>query len=139
MKNRSHKNGAHRIRRSLATIALVVAGVGAALTVPSAISPAPANAANYYGAIALSPSTGATGRALDYPDYSSASNAALSWCGYTDCKVVVRMRNACGAIAKSDSYWGYGWAADLYTAESNALYYSGGGYVYDWACTSGHL
>lgn len=48
------------------------------------------------------------------------------------------MRNACGAIAKGDSYWGYGWAASLYTAQSNALYYSGGGYIHDWACTSGH-
>ncbi|ALG84385.1 DUF4189 domain-containing protein [Gordonia phthalatica] len=127
-----------KIRKRLANAALVAAGVGAALTVPTIVNPAPAAAANYYGAIALSPSTGATGRALDYPDWSSASNAALSWCGYTDCQVVVRMRNACGAIAKSSGYWGFGWAADLYTAQSNALYNSGGGYVHDWACTSGH-
>lgn len=127
-----------KIRKRLATAALVTAGVGAALTVPTVVDPAPAAAANYYGAIALSPSTGATGRALDYPDWSSASNAALSWCGYTDCKVVVQMRNACGAIAKSTSYWGYGWASDLYTAQSNALYYAGGGHIHDWACTSGH-
>ncbi|GAA2387614.1 MULTISPECIES: DUF4189 domain-containing protein [Gordonia] len=126
------------LRKRLATAALVTAGVGAALTVPAAITPAPAHAANYYGAIALSPSTGATGRAIDYPDWSSASNAALSWCGYSDCQVVVQMRNACGAISKSSSYWGYAWGADLYTAESNALYYSGGGYIHDWACTSGH-
>jgi len=126
------------IRKRLAAAALVAVGFGTALTVPTVVDPAPAAAANYYGALALSPSTGATGRALDYPDWSSASNAALSWCGYTDCKVVVRMRNACGAIAKSNSYWGYGWAANLYTAQSNALYYSGGGYIHDWACTSGH-
>jgi len=126
------------IRRRLVTAALAVLGTGAALTVPTAIDPAPADAVNYYGALALSPSTGATGRAWDYPNSREANSAANGACGYTDCRVVASFVNGCGAIASSPSYWGYGWASDLYTAQSIALNYAGGGYVYDWLCTSGH-
>ncbi|WP_026918833.1 DUF4189 domain-containing protein [Gordonia shandongensis] len=127
-----------RIRQRLAAVTMVVAGVGAGLTVSATVDPAPAAAVNYYGALSLSPSTGATGRAWDYPDAVSANRAANGACGYTDCRVVTRMTNGCGAIAKGTSYWGYGAAADLYTAQANAIYYSEGGYVYDWLCTSGH-
>ncbi|MFC0315907.1 DUF4189 domain-containing protein [Gordonia phosphorivorans] len=126
------------IRARLTGAGLAVLGAASVLAVSSAIEPAPAQAANYYGALALSPSTGATGRAWDYSDTTSAQNAARTACGYSDCKVVVAMVNGCGAIARGDAYWGYGAADDLYTAQSYALYYSQGGYVYDWLCTSGH-
>ncbi|MEZ5212050.1 MULTISPECIES: DUF4189 domain-containing protein [unclassified Gordonia (in: high G+C Gram-positive bacteria)] len=126
------------IRKRLAVVGLAVLGAGTALTVSAVADPAPAHAYAYYGALALSPSTGATGRAWDYQDAASASSAAVGACGYTDCKVVVHIVNGCGAIASSPSYWGYGGASDLYTAQSNALYNAGGGYIYDWLCTSGH-
>lgn len=126
------------IRRRLVAAGLAALGAGAALGISSAVDPAPAHAYNYYGALALSPSTGATGRAWDYQDATSARNAANGACGYSDCRVVVSMVNGCAAIAKSPSYWGYGGAASLSTAQSYALYYAGGGYIYDWVCTSGH-
>ncbi|MFT4086835.1 MAG: DUF4189 domain-containing protein [Gordonia sp. (in: high G+C Gram-positive bacteria)] len=126
------------LRKRIISGALAVLGAGSALTVATVVEPAPAHAYSYYGAMSLSPSTGATGRAWDYPDSTSAQNAAMSVCGYSDCKIVVTMVNGCGAIAKGSDYWGYGWAPSLYRAQSNALYYSGGGYVYDWVCTSGH-
>ena len=127
------------IRKRLVTAGLIALGVGSALTVPTALDPAPADAAySYYGAMALSPSTGQVGRAWDYPSSSQASSAAVSACYYDDCKVVTRFVNGCGAIAKGTSYWGYGAAASLYEAQSYARYYSEGGYIYDWVCTTGH-
>ncbi|QRY63677.1 DUF4189 domain-containing protein [Gordonia sp. PDNC005] len=126
------------IRKRLATAGLIAVGVGSALTVPSIVDPAPAHAYSYYGAIALSPSTGQTGRAWDYDNSRDAANVAMSYCSYSDCKVVTEFVNGCGAIAKGTSYWGYGWASNLYDAESYARYYSEGGYIYDWVCTSGH-
>ncbi|WP_448223211.1 DUF4189 domain-containing protein [Gordonia iterans] len=126
------------IRKRLVSAGLAVVGAGAVLGVSNVVEPAPAHAVNYYGALALSPSTGATGRAWDYQDTVSARNAARAACGYTDCRVVVAMVNGCGAIAKSSQYWGYGGALNLRTAQSYALYYAGGGYIYDWLCTSGH-
>ncbi|MFM9376505.1 DUF4189 domain-containing protein [Gordonia sp. VNK21] len=126
------------ITRRLITAGLAAVGAGAALTVGASVDPAPAHAYDYYGALALSPSTGATGRAWDYPSESQAANAAQGACGYTDCRVVTTFVNGCGAIASSPSYWGYGRAPDLWTAQSYALSAAGGGYIYDWVCTSGH-
>lgn len=126
------------IRKRIVTAGLVALGVGAALTVPSVVDPAPANAANYYGAIALSPSTGQTGRSWDYQDSSRAAQTAMSYCYYDDCRVVTQFVNGCGAIAQSSRYWGYGTGSSLAEAQSYARYNAEGGYIYDWVCTSGH-
>ena len=126
------------IRKRIATVGMVAAGVGMALTVPSALDPAPAAAANYYGAIGFSPSTGATTRAWDYPSEQAAADAALSICYQSDCKVAVTFVNGCGAIAESPNYWGYGRGSSLAEASAHARYNAGGGYIYDWVCTSGH-
>ncbi|MGC4932466.1 DUF4189 domain-containing protein [Gordonia sp. DT30] len=126
------------IRKRLVASAAAVGAVGAAVVVPAALEPAPANAyGNYYGAIALNTSSGSTGRAWDYDSYGQASSAALNACGY-GCKVVVSFVNGCGAVASSPSYWGYGRGPSLYSAQSNALYSAGGGEIYTWVCTSGH-
>lgn len=125
------------IRRLIAA----AAGVGAlstALVAPAALAPAPAQAyGNYYGAIAINPSTGSVGRSWDYDSYGAATSAALGACGY-GCKVATSFVNGCGAIASSPSYWGYGRGPSLYSAQSAALYSAGGGYIYTWVCTSGH-
>ncbi|MCF8604112.1 DUF4189 domain-containing protein [Gordonia sp. HY442] len=126
------------IRTRLVTASLIALGVGSALTVPSFVDPAPADAASYYGAIALSPSTGQTGRSWDYQDPSRAADTAMSYCYYDDCHIVVQFSNGCGAIAQSSTYWGYGSGSSLAEAESYARYNAEGGYIYDWVCTSGH-
>lgn len=127
------------LRRRFAVAALSLTAAASALVAPALTEQAPADAAyNYYGALALSTSTGAVGRALDYPSYSAASAAARQYCPASDCKVVAQFVNGCGAIATSPSYWGYGTAPRLYTAQSTALYYAGGGSIYYWACTSNH-
>ncbi|WP_040510573.1 DUF4189 domain-containing protein [Gordonia soli] len=128
------------LRRRLAITALSVAAVGGALGGTALGDPAPANAAyNYYGAIALSPSTGATGRALDAPNVFSARGVAIRYCGYADCRVVATFVNGCGAIARSPYYYGYGRAPSLYRAQISALYNAGpGAHIHDWACTSNH-
>ncbi|GAA4660359.1 DUF4189 domain-containing protein [Gordonia humi] len=126
------------IRARIVTAGLIALGVGSAVVVPAAVAPAPAHAATYFGAIAFSPSTGATGRAWDYPNSSQAQSAAMNVCYQSDCKVVSWFADGCGAIASSPSYWGFGSASNLYDAEAQARYNAGGGYIYDWVCTSGH-
>lgn len=117
-------------------------GVFAATLVAGGISVATAPAASaygiYHGAIAVSPSTGATGRSWDYDTQAQANNEALGQCGYNDCQVLAQFTNGCGAVADSGSYYGGGAAADLYSAESQALGSAGGGYILVWQCTSGH-
>lgn len=128
------------LRKRLSILALTLAGVVGALILPSVSEPAPAHAYGYYyGALALSTSERYVGRALDYDSYAEASQAALRACGYADCKVVTRFANGCGAIAESPSYWGFGNGSSLYSAQSEALYYSGSGAeIIYWACTSAH-
>lgn len=127
------------IRRLLALAAIAVVALGGALIGPAVSNPAPAGAYAYYGSMALSPATGAVGRSWDYPDQASAERAAISYCGYNDCQVVVSVRNGCAALAASSTYYGYGAAPNLYSAQQAALYYAGSGsQLYSWFCTSGH-
>lgn len=128
----------HGLSRRIAGLAASVVAVAAALT-GTAVTAAPAHAYHdYYGALALSPSTGSVGRALDYGSHAAASAAATRVCPAADCRVVAQFVNGCGAIASSPSYWGYGTGSRLYTAQAGALYHAGGGSIYYWGCTSGH-
>ncbi|KST61880.1 hypothetical protein BC008_07350 [Mastigocoleus testarum BC008] len=87
---------------------------------------APAQAQNYYGAIAYSEASGSHGFSYDYSNRSAAGVRAMRECengsGYGDCKVLIWFRNACGALAKAPSgAYGSGWGADRSTAERYAI------------------
>ncbi|MFI9510189.1 DUF4189 domain-containing protein [Nocardia sp. NPDC052566] len=115
--------------------AVLVAAVGSVL-----VSAPPAHAAsNYYGAIAVSSSTGRYGYSYDYPSYAAAEGRALSGCGAGDCKVLVSWRNGCGALAYSSKYWSAGAASTLPAARSKALAANPYSAVIEhWNCTTGY-
>ncbi|MGK7890800.1 MAG: DUF4189 domain-containing protein [Leptolyngbyaceae cyanobacterium] len=91
-----------------------------------AISSQRANAQDYYGAIARSPSTWAHGYSYDYANQRAAETRALRECesqsGTGDCEVMVWFRNACGALAEaSNGAAGSGWGSEREIAEDYAM------------------
>lgn len=105
-----------------------------------------ANAQEYYGAIARSPSTWAHGYSYDYANRYAAETRALRECesqsGTGDCEVMVWFRNACGALAEG-SYGaaGSGWGSTRSIAEDYAMQscYGVGGNacrITRWVCTT---
>ncbi|WP_336793266.1 DUF4189 domain-containing protein [Gordonia malaquae] len=66
----------------------------------------------YYGAIAMSTSTGDVGYSINNRTQAEADSAALSQCSASSCTTVLRFWNACGSIAQSQAnlYWGWGWS-----------------------------
>jgi len=78
--------------------------------------------AGYEGAIAFSQSTGASGWSKNHNSKNSASNAALSYCNASDCRVVYNFTNSCAALAAGDG-GGYGvdWDVKKGRAERKAL------------------
>lgn len=78
-----------------------------------------AKAKDYYGAIAVSPSTKAMGWAYDYGTKWKANQVALKKCRQyaSDCKIATWFKNACGAISIGAKG---GWGADWGTSTSNA-------------------
>ena len=109
---------------------------------PAAPAAIPPNAANRFGAIAYSASTGAQGWAYDYPSREAAEAAALANCGQhaADCGVPIWFQNACGALAVGPSGWGSGWGVTQALAETYALQVcaqnSTACNVQRWVCTS---
>jgi serine/threonine-protein kinase len=96
------------------TTAIALAFAGLAL-------PVAANA-GYEGAIAFSQSTGASGWSKNYDTKNQASNAALSYCNASDCKVVYTFTNACAALAAGpDGGYGVDWDLKKGRAERKAL------------------
>ena len=101
--------------------------IAAAFALPLAIANAPRALAGgpYYGAIAVSPQTGATGYSWDYSSKQAAVKAAIRSCeGYAgtgDCRGLVWFKNACGAIAGNGRGWGSGWGTNRNIASSYAL------------------
>jgi hypothetical protein len=78
-------------RAAIAVIAALCLAAGAAL---------PARAANF-GAIAYDQNTGNAGWSINQPTPKRAEEVALSKCGGSDCKVVVRIRpRMCAALAR---------------------------------------
>jgi hypothetical protein len=99
------------------------AAVIAASTVLLGVSAGPAGAATsasrtYWGAIAVSPSTGRVTGSWDYPTRATADRAAIKHCGIRDCRAVVSVANGCAALAQaSDGSLGWAWARSLATAK----------------------
>ena len=99
-------------------------------------------AADNYGAIAYSSSSGAHGWSIDYRSRAAAENAALANCQQhaADCSVPIWFRNACGALAVGSNGYGSGWGTSRSIAESIALrgcrVHSGGCLIRRWACTT---
>ncbi|MFC8046610.1 DUF4189 domain-containing protein [Nocardia sp. NPDC057353] len=117
---------------------VVAAAVGSALTLGA---PSAQAARYYYGAIALSTSTGYIGYSYDYSDVDTAESRALSSCDAADCQSVVWFANGCGAVAYSDrtATWSWAYGDSRRTAQSRALgeNYSDAAIVH-WNCTSNH-
>lgn len=80
-------------------------------------------AAQYYGAITYSPSTGAHGWSNDYTSRSEAESVALANCRKHagDCIEPVWFRSACGALAVGPNGYGTAWGTSRSLAESKAL------------------
>lgn len=114
----------------------------------TALASAPTAAfAQYFGAIGLSPSSGALGWGIDYPTRQGAEEAAIRNCRKfggefgRDCRIAEVFQNGCAAIAVGDR--GYASASsnsrtqatqeslDICRAESRNCS------VMRWICTSG--
>jgi hypothetical protein len=109
----------------------------------SLIAAFPLSAESYenWGAIAYSDSTGRSGTSYNYPSVGAAERRALDGCGEVDCKTVLTIANACGALAIADNgSWGTGLAQSRDQAERYALHHcrsrGGGCTIKCWACTS---
>jgi serine/threonine-protein kinase len=88
----------------------------------AAFASAPA-AAQGWGAIAVSPSTGATGYTWNNVNEVDAELRALDFCAQnaSDCESAVTFRNACGAVAWGHGGWGWGWDTDEESARQTAM------------------
>ena len=101
--------------------------IAAAFALPLAVAHSPNALAGrpYYGAIAVSPQTGAIGYSRNYLSEQAAVKAAVRSCeGYAgtgDCRGLVWFKNACGAIAGNGRGWGSGWGTNRNIASSYAL------------------
>jgi len=100
--------------------------------------------ADSFGAISLSPATGATGWSHDYSSRWEAEEVAQSHCyKYAgDCRVAIWFKNACGAVARGPDGWGADWAAGRRQAQRAALAacsnHSYGCEVIRWQCSGGY-
>jgi hypothetical protein len=107
------------------------------------LTAADAGAADRYGAIAYSNTTGAFGDAREYPSKREAEEHALSECTKRGrgCKLMITLHNECGALATGANY-GFGFAAALTRtkAEGAALGFcrknTSDCKVAVWTCTS---
>ena len=101
-------------RNAIAAIsALAFLGVSAAMA-----------QADSFGAISLSPATGATGWSHDYTSRWEAEEVAQSHCDRNadDCRTAIWFKNGCGAVARgADGGWGANWAAGRRQAQRAAL------------------
>ena len=101
-------------------------------------------AADKYGAIAYSRSTGGHGYSYDYSTRAAAEARAIRECRRQtkagDCYVLVWFRNGCGALAKGSNGYGSGWGTYKSLAKQNAIKScSRNTYncrVVRWVCTS---
>lgn len=94
------------------TIAIVVAALAALL-----FAGAPAQAQGVYGALAISPSTGAYGFGYNYDTAAGARDRAMTECRKhaQDCQVYTQFQRQCIAIARAANN-AFGWALG-YTGE----------------------
>jgi serine/threonine-protein kinase len=78
---------------------------------------APAAAQGVYGALAISPSTGAYGFGYNYDTSAAARDRAMTECRKhaQDCQVYAQVQRQCIAVARASNNafgWAYGFAAD---------------------------
>jgi hypothetical protein len=117
---------------------LTAAAASAALL--AAPSPAQAAGGHIYGSIAISPATGNTAYAVNYPNAAAAHRAAEAKCGAADCQWVVQLDRNCGAVTQQPHTlrWGWAYAPHKRAAERAAANKSGpGSRTVIWACTDG--
>ncbi|WP_158284844.1 DUF4189 domain-containing protein [Hoeflea marina] len=101
-----------------------------------------AAAADNYGAIAYSRTSGARAYSHDYSTRAGAETRALGECRARGrgCKIVTWYRNACGALASGPDGWGASWSSSRRAAENKALAkcstYSYSCGVLVWSCTT---
>ncbi len=100
-------------------------------------------AANYHGAIAISPSSKAMGWSYDYKTRWAAENAALNECRQhaSDCRIATWFRNACGAVSIGENGgWGANWGRSIHQAKykSKRMCRQNDSYcqVERWVCTT---
>ncbi|MFE7742744.1 DUF4189 domain-containing protein [Nocardia sp. NPDC057455] len=102
--------------------AIGLAAVSAATCAVVGAPAGEAHAATYYGALALSPGTGAVVSAVDYASAAAADTAARAQCGVTDCQTVVQFWNACGSVVRgADGKHGWAWGSTRVEAERRAI------------------
>lgn len=126
----------------LTKLRLAAWALGIALGV-GVLSTAPAQARDYYGAIAFSQRTGAHGYAYDYGSRAEAQRNALIECARYGggCRVAAWFKNGCGALAVGNrNGWGAEWAPNRRRAEQLALQRCAANtsncWVEVWACTT---
>ncbi|PHP66045.1 hypothetical protein CSC94_15660 [Zhengella mangrovi] len=99
-------------------------------------------AADKYGAIAYSPSSGAWGYWYDANSQGAANSNAMAACRKhgRGCKVVTHFHNACGAVYAGSNGWGADWGNSRNQAERKAArrcsQYTSGCRLVAWSCTS---
>jgi len=101
-----------------------------------------AHAADYFGAIAFSQTTGAHGYSYDYNSQREAEIQAMAECRKygRGCEVATWVRNGCAALAVGDGEgWGGDWGNDRREAEHKALNRcdknTGNCQIRRWVCT----
>ena len=97
--------------------------------------------AESFGAISISPETGATGWSFNAQSRWRAEDISQGNCyDYAgDCRVAIWFRNACGAVARGPDGWGADWGESPRSAQRAAIAacsrHSDGCRVIRWQCS----
>jgi len=126
----------NQANKSKAIIITLITGLFLAFTTGQA------SAKDYFGAIAISPSTKAMGWSYDYSSKWKANNTALKKCRKyaSDCRIATWFRNACGAVAVGQNGgWGAQWGHNIknakWKARKTCRKYDSNCKVKRWVCT----
>jgi len=126
------------LRRAAAVVCVATAFLG--LTAGTADA-ATSTRKYYWGAIALSLSTGRVGASYNYATKTAGNRAAVKRCGSGDCQVVVSVANGCAALAEaSNGNLGWAYARTLSVAERTARSEAGSSRarIVVYVCTARH-
>lgn len=119
-------------------VATGVGTVAAVTAISTALAPVAAANPDEWGAIAISDSAKVAGKTWDAPTQAAADSAAMSYCGHSDCKLMVDFKSPthnCGAVAMGATKYQGGYGATLAAAEQDALSSLGeSGTIISWAC-----
>lgn len=98
-------------------------------------------AADKFGSIAFSQSTGVFGYSHDHGSRRDAEARAMSECSSRGrgCKTAIWFKNSCGSVATGTNGWGSAWAGNRREAEraavNNCSKHTHGCKVLAWSCT----